>query len=319
MSFSWARQYEPKHPFMRWIDQRLPLPRLVYGAIGGGYPVPRNLNYWWNFGVLAGIFLTIQIVTGIVLAMHYYSSVDGAFNSVNKLIMATLAACTGDLAQYSSMLNTVDRFSDSIDAYRRAIELNPRLGEAWWSLANLKTFRFTEDDVAAMERTLQLDGLKDNDRFHVEFALGKALHDLGRSDEAFAHYAEGNALRRKYHPFDSKQVTRIVDRAVDVFTSDVLSRHDPLSEPGDDCCAATSPLVGGPCGADRHIPGRDQPSDARCALAKRRDRRLVLRRGVGAGDARPGQPDRAGKFPREREAAISNWGQRSDHDSGLVT
>ena len=74
MSFSWAKPYEPKHPFMRWIDERLPLPRLVYGAIGGGYPVPRNLNYWWNFGVLAGIFLTIQIVTGIVLAMHYYAT-----------------------------------------------------------------------------------------------------------------------------------------------------------------------------------------------------------------------------------------------------
>ncbi len=71
MSFSWAKPYEPKHPLMRWFDERLPLPRVIYGAVGGGYPVPRNLNYFWNFGVLAGIFLTIQIVTGIVLAMHY--------------------------------------------------------------------------------------------------------------------------------------------------------------------------------------------------------------------------------------------------------
>ena len=71
MSFSWAKPYEPKTRFTQWIDERLPLPRVVYGAIGGGYPVPRNLNYFWNFGVLAGIFLTIQIVTGIVLAMHY--------------------------------------------------------------------------------------------------------------------------------------------------------------------------------------------------------------------------------------------------------
>ena len=49
MSFSWAKPYEPKHPLARWFDERLPLPRLVYGAIGGGYPVPRNLNYFWNF------------------------------------------------------------------------------------------------------------------------------------------------------------------------------------------------------------------------------------------------------------------------------
>ncbi|MEO6360302.1 MAG: cytochrome b N-terminal domain-containing protein [Sphingomicrobium sp.] len=86
MSFHWAKPYEPKSNFARWIDDRLPLPRLVYGAIGGGYPVPRNLNYGWNFGVLSGIFLTIQIVTGIVLAMHYYASADGAFNSVEHIM-----------------------------------------------------------------------------------------------------------------------------------------------------------------------------------------------------------------------------------------
>jgi ubiquinol-cytochrome c reductase cytochrome b subunit len=71
---------------MRWLDQRLPLPRLVYGAVGGGYPVPRNLNYWWNFGVLAGLALTIQIVTGIVMAMHYVPSGDQAFNSVEHVM-----------------------------------------------------------------------------------------------------------------------------------------------------------------------------------------------------------------------------------------
>ncbi len=86
MSFSWAKAYEPKHPFMRWLDDRLPLPRLAYSAIGGGYPVPRNLNYWWNFGVLAGVFLMIQIVTGIVLAMHYFASVDGAFISIERIM-----------------------------------------------------------------------------------------------------------------------------------------------------------------------------------------------------------------------------------------
>ncbi|HEY1605693.1 MAG TPA: cytochrome b/b6 [Allosphingosinicella sp.] len=86
MSFPWAKEYQPKHPFMRWLDQRLPLPRLAYGAVGGGYPVPRNLNYWWNFGVLAGLALTIQIVTGIVLAMHYVPTDAGAFDSVEHIM-----------------------------------------------------------------------------------------------------------------------------------------------------------------------------------------------------------------------------------------
>jgi len=86
MSFPWAKQYEPKSPLTQWVDERLPLPRLVYNAVGAGYPVPRNLNYFWNFGVLAGVALTIQIVTGIVLAMHYYASIDGAFNSVEHIM-----------------------------------------------------------------------------------------------------------------------------------------------------------------------------------------------------------------------------------------
>jgi len=86
MSFPWAKHYEPKQPLMRWLDEKLPLPRLVYNAIGAGYPVPRNLNYWWNFGVLAGLALVIQIVTGIILAMHYNGSAGGAFASVEHIM-----------------------------------------------------------------------------------------------------------------------------------------------------------------------------------------------------------------------------------------
>ena len=86
MSFPWAQEYKPQGTVSKWVDERLPLPRLVYNAVGAGYPVPRNLNYFWNFGVLAGVALVIQIVTGIVLAMHYYASVDGAFNSVEHIM-----------------------------------------------------------------------------------------------------------------------------------------------------------------------------------------------------------------------------------------
>lgn len=86
MSFPWAKQYEPKHPLMKWVDDRLPLPRFVYNAVGAGYPVPRNLNYFWNFGVLAGMFLVIQIITGIVLAMHYAANAGIAFDSVEHIM-----------------------------------------------------------------------------------------------------------------------------------------------------------------------------------------------------------------------------------------
>ena len=86
MSFAWAKQYEPKSAFTKWIDEKLPVPRLVYNAVGAGYPVPRNLNYMWNFGVLAGFCLMLQIVTGVVLAMQYESDTGVAFASVEHIM-----------------------------------------------------------------------------------------------------------------------------------------------------------------------------------------------------------------------------------------
>jgi len=86
MSFPWANHYEPKSPLMQWIDSRLPLPRLVYNSVGAGYPVPRNINYMYNFGVLAGVALVIQIITGIVLAMHYSPGIASSFASIEHIM-----------------------------------------------------------------------------------------------------------------------------------------------------------------------------------------------------------------------------------------
>jgi len=86
MSFPWANEYSPSHPLMKWVDEKLPLPRLVYNAVGSGYPVPRNLNYFWNFGVLAGFCLVLQIVTGVILAMHYAPNALVAFDSTEHIM-----------------------------------------------------------------------------------------------------------------------------------------------------------------------------------------------------------------------------------------
>ena len=86
MSFPWAKEYTPQNGLTKFLDEKLPLPRLVYNAVGAGYPVPRNLSYFWNFGVLAGFFLVLQIVTGVVLAMHYASNTQVAFASVEHIM-----------------------------------------------------------------------------------------------------------------------------------------------------------------------------------------------------------------------------------------
>ena len=69
-----------------WIEHRLPIFSLLDNSLGSKYPAPRNLNYWWNFGSLAGLCLVVQILTGLFLAMHYTPHVDFAFKSVEHIM-----------------------------------------------------------------------------------------------------------------------------------------------------------------------------------------------------------------------------------------
>jgi quinol-cytochrome oxidoreductase complex cytochrome b subunit len=77
--------YEPKTGIERWLDTRLPVVRLAYDSIID-FPTPKNLNYWWTFGGILAVCLGIQLVTGIVLAMHYVPHVDHAFASVERIM-----------------------------------------------------------------------------------------------------------------------------------------------------------------------------------------------------------------------------------------
>jgi predicted Zn-dependent protease len=124
---------------------------------------------------------------------------------------------------YGHSLKTAGRQAESIAAYRRAIAMEATLGEAWWSLANLKTFRFSEADIAALRTALARDDLADEDRLHFEFALAKTLEDADAWEESFRHYEQGNALRRRLHPYSADETTRFVCRARELFTADFFA------------------------------------------------------------------------------------------------
>ncbi len=126
---------------------------------------------------------------------------------------------------YGHMLKTIGRLEEGVAAYRKAISLKATLGEAWWSLANLKTVKFDQADVAAMTEALKAPELGDEDRFHLDFALGKAFHDSGRTDDAFAHYASANALRLMHHPYDAAKIRDSVDRCIRTFTAEIFAKH----------------------------------------------------------------------------------------------
>jgi tetratricopeptide (TPR) repeat protein len=124
---------------------------------------------------------------------------------------------------FGHSLKTAGRQEESVAAYRRAIAIAPKLGEAYWSLANLKTFRFSAADVLAIRRALEGADLGDEDRLHFEFALGKALEDGAQYEESFAHYVRGNELRRGLHPYSADGNTRFVERCIARFTPEFLA------------------------------------------------------------------------------------------------
>ena len=77
--------YQPSTGFTRWLDSRLPILRMAHNSMTA-YPTPKNLNYWWTFGGILTVFLAIQIITGIVLTMHYTPHATMAFQSVEHIM-----------------------------------------------------------------------------------------------------------------------------------------------------------------------------------------------------------------------------------------
>jgi tetratricopeptide (TPR) repeat protein len=105
---------------------------------------------------------------------------------------------------YGHTLKTVGRLDESIEAYKKCIQLSPEVGEAYWSLANLKTFRFSDEDIEDMRRQVTAEGGDADDQSHLAFALGKALEDRGVYDESFKFYKRGNGIRRIEHRHNPK-------------------------------------------------------------------------------------------------------------------
>ena len=161
----------------------------------------------------------------------------GAYEEAIALYEAVLQRFPGQAKvwmSYGHLLKTVGRQADSIAAYRRALGVQPGLGEVWWSLANLKTVRFDGADVAAMEAALLDPSTSEEDRFHLHFALGKALEDLGEAEPAFRHYAEGNAQRRAQIDYDPADISTHVRRSIAFFTPALFAAREGEGCPSPD-------------------------------------------------------------------------------------
>ena len=127
---------------------------------------------------------------------------------------------------------TMGRLREAIEAYRECVRIRPENGEVYWSLANLKTYRFTDDDVSEMQSHLaRADELTDKSIVHFLFALAKAHEDNGDFDAAWDCYARGNAKQRMLEHYDPVQTEVANDEILEVFDRSLLQEKAGQGHP----------------------------------------------------------------------------------------
>jgi tetratricopeptide (TPR) repeat protein len=133
-------------------------------------------------------------------------------------------------------LKTTGQQKEAIKAYSEAYRVKPDFGDAYWSLANLKTYRFDQAQISAMREIEKAKSTQLVDRYHLCFALGKALEDHGDYAEAFAYYERGNRLKREEVGYDWRRINTEIDLQIEHCIKDLFAKADGAG------CKSTDPI-----------------------------------------------------------------------------
>jgi len=150
-----------------------------------------------------------------------YDEALGIFDEVLSVLPDDLATLTSQ----GHALKTAGRTEEAIASYRRAVEVNPLHGDAWYALANLKTYKFSAADIDVMRGALADPNLHFMGRVHLAFALGKALEDANSYDEAFEAYSSGNALKKAQIRYTTEQMRAEADGQIEHCTPDLFEKR----------------------------------------------------------------------------------------------
>jgi tetratricopeptide (TPR) repeat protein len=126
---------------------------------------------------------------------------------------------------YGHVLKTVGDQARALEAYREAVRLKPDYGEVYWSMANLKVFRFEDSEVAAMQEQVGRSDLSETAAIHFQFALGKAFEDRGDYDAAWHYYETGNQRQRKRVSHDPVSMEMRHQEIIRIFSREFLESH----------------------------------------------------------------------------------------------
>lgn len=132
----------------------------------------------------------------------------------------------GALSGMGHVLKTIGRTEESIATYRECIQAHPAFGEAYWSLANLKTFSFEPDEVAVMKAMIEREEIADEPKVNFLYSLGKHFENQGEYDTAYDYFERGAQLRRAHEVYDPVQTQVIHDRIIDTFSPAFIRERD---------------------------------------------------------------------------------------------
>jgi tetratricopeptide (TPR) repeat protein len=122
----------------------------------------------------------------------------------------------------------------AVAAYQQAYKIRPDFGDAFWSLANTKTYRFTDDELALMQAQLDKVDIEQDDKVHLEFALAKTYEDRKQFDKAFGYYQNGNALKNLRNHYSQTKLSEQIEAQKAVFTADFFKTHQNSGDPSPD-------------------------------------------------------------------------------------
>jgi tetratricopeptide (TPR) repeat protein len=173
-------------------------------------------------------YLSLSAAASVGLGRH-----EPAIVLYRRLLVASPGSCDLHLA-LGHCLKSVGRQKEAIDSYQTAAALRPSFGDAYWSLANLKTYRFSQNEIATMRGEEAAPAASPVDHYHLCFALGKAYEDRNEYAESWQFYERGNRLKRagsRYHPDITETNTR---KQIEACTAEFFSARAGVGVPDPD-------------------------------------------------------------------------------------
>ena len=165
-----------------------------------------------------------QLASALTLTAQTYESIE-AYQRVLELRPTHAGAMLG----LGHVLKTVGRQEEAIEAYRNCIRHKPQSGETYWSMANLKTYRLSDDDIREMESMVagksESEEVTEQSRINFLFALAKAFEDRGNFEQAWKYYHEGNSSQRVLENYDPVRTEFMNDEIIEVFNQEFLSEN----------------------------------------------------------------------------------------------